>query len=515
MIYITITIALLVIVVLWLSFQLKKMVELKHPKNLSKKIESYSQSLENLMKTNTGRRALTRFFINEVSFKGFLNDLENTSISTEHPEDIDRLVKELKLDEKNFMKKLPGWIQKHGKGLGNKLFYKLNINPGGHEDEDPKPHKPFEGVPTSVAAFLGPFNNGPMNEAVQIQSMNDFHIHFGGLDPQSEASYGIKDFFLNGGRKAWVVRIDRAAIDQPDPSAIIGTLDNMAGLHALENVDIFNMLCFPDIFNNNMIEQLIIKDAYVKILTETFKFCERHRAFFILDSPAGISTPENIKTFLTENEILCNANGAIYFPRIIRSNQQLGKQPRIAAPSGAMAGVYARLDHTRGVWKAPAGTEAVLNNVPDLEYHVISNDINVLNPIGINCLRQVPNQGTVCWGARTLLSSDPEWRYISVKRLALFVEESILKGTQWVVFEPNGENVWSQIRQSVRSFLYTIFLQGGFSGSQPDEAYYVKCDSYTTTASDIQNGILNIIVGIAPINPSEFLNLGIQHRMGV
>jgi len=283
---------------------------------------------------------------------------------------------------------------------------------------------------------------------------------------------------------------------------------------ALENVDIFNMLCFPDIFNNNMIEQLIIKDAYVKILTETFKFCERHRAFFILDSPAGISTPENIRTFLTENEILRNANGAIYFPRIIKSDQLNSKQPRTAAPSGTIAGVYARTDETRGVWKAPAGADVVLQNVTDLEYHVNDNEINLLNPIGINCLRFLANMGNVCWGARTL-SSDPEWRYISVRRLALFIEESIFRGTQWVIFEPNGENVWSQIRQSVRLFLYTIFLQGGFSGSQPDEAYYVKCDSYTTTANDIQNGILNIIVGIAPINPSQFINIGIRLRMGV
>jgi phage tail sheath protein FI len=511
MIYTSIAIFLLFIIVLWLSFQLKKLSDYKNPRKLINKIESYSHTLEDLLTTDKGRKALARLFIKEASFKGFLNDLEKRIINTDNLDDIDRIINEQYINQDTYLKKVQTWIRVHAAGLGNILFSKLNITPGITIKEIPTGIVTIEGASTSVTAFLGPFSDGPMNQATEIRSWRDFESQFGGLDSQSAASYGIRGFFLNGGRRCYVVRIARDAINQPDPEAIIGSPDNRLGLHALENVDVFNLICLPDIFNQAMHEQYTIKTEYRDILSATFRFCEKHRALFILDPPAGINTPENIITFLTNNSFLCHSHGALYFPRIMVSDP-FGDLPRVTAPSGSMAGVFARLDETRGVWRAPAGIEAYLNGVTDLEYQLNENEINSLNLNDINSIRFMPNHGHVCWGAHTLLSNHPEWKYINVRRLALFIEESINQGTKWAVFEPNGEQIWSQIRQQVSSFLHTLFREGALAGSQPDQAYYVKCDDQTTSPTDIQNGVLNIEVGIAPINPANFVVLQFTHQ---
>jgi hypothetical protein len=226
---------------------------------------------------------------------------------------------------------------------------------------------------------------------------------------------------------------------------------------------------------------------------------------------------DEIKTWLDKNSTLRHKNAALYYPRPLIADPLNDFRLRPIAPSGTIAGLYARTDSNRGVWKAPAGTEAVLRGAQKLEYSLTDSENGVLNPLAINCLRNLPVYGNVSWGARTLDGSDQqasEWKYIPVRRLALYIEESLYRGTQWVVFEPNDEPLWAQIRLNAGAFMHNLFLQGAFQGKTPREAYFVKCDKETTTQNDINLGIVNIVVGFAPLKPAEFVIIKIQQIAG-
>lgn len=186
-------------------------------------------------------------------------------------------------------------------------------------------------------------------------------------------------------------------------------------------------------------------------------------------------------------------------------------------PCGAVAGVFARTDTQRGIWKAPAGLEAMLVGVPQLSVALNDAENGELNPLGINCLRTMPAAGRIIWGARTLQGDDrlaSEWKYIPVRRTALFIEESLYRGTQWAVFEPNDEPLWAQLRLNIGAFMNNLFRQGAFQGQTAREAYLVKCDSETTTQNDINLGIVNVVVGFAPLKPAEFVVIKIQQLAG-
>ena len=186
-------------------------------------------------------------------------------------------------------------------------------------------------------------------------------------------------------------------------------------------------------------------------------------------------------------------------------------------PCGVVAGIFARTDTQRGVWKAPAGIEATLRGVQGFSYLLTDGENGRLNPAGISCLRNFRIIGNVVWGARTMRGADlltDEWKYVPVRRLALFLEESLFRGTQWVVFEPNDEPLWAQIRLNVGAFMHSLFRQGAFQGMTPREAYFVKCDKDTTTQNDIDRGIVNIVVGFAPLKPAEFVIITIQQIAG-
>jgi phage tail sheath protein FI len=185
--------------------------------------------------------------------------------------------------------------------------------------------------------------------------------------------------------------------------------------------------------------------------------------------------------------------------------------------SGAIAGLYARTDTTRGVWKAPAGTDAALRGVLGTDYLLTNAENGTINPLGLNAVRSLPIYGNVVWGARTLEGADQsasQWKYIPVRRTALFIEESLFRGTQWVVFEPNDEPLWMQIRLNIGAFMHSLFRQHAFQGLAPRDAYLVKCDSETTTQDDINKGIVNIVVGFAPLKPAEFVILQITQLAG-
>ena len=244
----------------------------------------------------------------------------------------------------------------------------------------------------------------------------------------------------------------------------------------------------------------------------------------IVDSPAEWSqNPEqaaaNAKNGLSDLNLVGDQarNAALFFPRVIQPDPLRNGQLDIFVPCGMVAGVMARTDATRGVWKAPAGIDAALNGIQALEVNLTDAENGMLNPIGINCLRFFQVAGRVVWGSRTLRGADQlgdEYKYIPVRRLALFLEESLYRGTQWVVFEPNDEPLWSQIRLNIGAFMHDLFRQGAFQGKTPQDAYFVKCDRETTTQTDIDHGIVNILVGFAPLKPAEFVIIKIQQMAG-
>jgi hypothetical protein len=208
---------------------------------------------------------------------------------------------------------------------------------------------------------------------------------------------------------------------------------------------------------------------------------------------------------------------AIFYPRLQKPNPMMGNQIQVFPPSGTIAGIFARTDAQRGVWKAPAGIDATLAGVTGLTVALNQGDNGLFNPLGINCLRTFPIIGSIVWGSRTLDGADvmaSDYKYIPIRRFTLFLESSLYRGTQWCVFEPNDEPLWSQIRLNVGSFMQTLFLQGAFQGGSASQAYFVKCDKESTTQTDINNGIVNIVVGFAPLKPAEFVVLQIQQMAG-
>ena len=210
-------------------------------------------------------------------------------------------------------------------------------------------------------------------------------------------------------------------------------------------------------------------------------------------------------------------NAAIYYPLIRAPDPNEENRYRTFAPCGVIAGIIAKTDAQRGIWKAPAGMEAILAGVPELEYRMTDEENGTLNPLGVNCLRVLPVAGRVVWGARTMKGADRlanQWKYLPVRRVALYIEESLYRGTQWAVFEPNDEPLWAQIRLNVGAFMHDLFRKGAFQGSTPKEAYLVKCDKETTTQTDIDRGIVNIVVGFAPLKPAEFVIIKIQQLAG-
>jgi phage tail sheath protein FI len=252
------------------------------------------------------------------------------------------------------------------------------------------------------------------------------------------------------------------------------------------------------------------------VYTKAIDFCERNRAFLFVDIPESIDLLTEVQTWV--GTAPKSKNAATYFPRLEIPNPLNENRPRNVAASGTLAGIYARTDSARGIWKAPAGTETALRGATLPEKSKLTDaEHGAINPIAINALRTFPVYGTVTWGARTLDGADvkgSEWKYVPVRRTALHIEESLYQGLRWVVFEPNDEPLWSQIRLNVGSFMHDLFRQGAFQGKSPSEAYLVKCDSETTTQSDINRGVVNVLVGFAPLKPAEFVVIRIQQLAG-
>ena len=565
--------------------------------------------------------------------------------------------------------------------------------PGVYIEEIPSGVRTITGVATSIAAFIGRALRGPVNQAITINSFGDFERIFGGLWVDSTLGYAVRDFYLNGGSQAVIVRLYhaeaglnakasksklvigafkleaayegawgenlRASIDtnvsqevatrmgltttdlfnltvsdtaaggvtevfrnisvQPSPrridkvlaaestlvrwdgawlpnalpaiaagddavtvaqkkvadeektladlrtanpnpdaaaTAAINTQEGVVttaktalttaetasqasdgiaqteaddfnpaqaeadkkGLYSLEQLfakeGLFNILCIPPYTNDN-------EDVDVSVISEAAAYCEKRRAMLIVDSPSSWKTKAKAKDGFTDANSdqvgTRSKNSALFFPRLSQPNPLHDNQFEEFASCGAVAGIFARTDTQRGVWKAPAGLDAALVGVPRLSVPLTDDENGELNQLGINCLRAFPAAGRVVWGSRTLRGADQladEWKYIPVRRTALFIEESLYRGTQWVVFEPNDEPLWAQIRLNVGAFMNGLFRQGAFQGTTPKDAYFVKCDKETTTQNDVNLGIVNIIVGFAPLKPAEFVVIKLQQIAG-
>jgi phage tail sheath protein FI len=272
---------------------------------------------------------------------------------------------------------------------------------------------------------------------------------------------------------------------------------------AADRIDLFNIICVPGLIDATTIATMQQR-------------AQERRAFLIVDCDEN-DTVSTVVTALTGKTGASAPNSALYFPWVRAPDPLQEGALRAFPPCGFVAGTYARTDATRGVWKAPAGSEASLTGAAGLDITMSDAENGQLNPHAVNCLRTLPVFGSVVWGARTLHGDNDrgsEWKYVPVRRMALFLEESLYRGTQWVVFEPNDEPLWAQIRLNIGAFMQGLFRQGAFQGTSPRQAYFVKCDSETTTQADINLGVVNIFVGFAPLKPAEFVIIKIQQISG-
>ena len=286
------------------------------------------------------------------------------------------------------------------------------------------------------------------------------------------------------------------------------------GVRLLDQVDIFNLLCVPG-------------ESETSTISSLQQYCNSKRAFYIVDAPQSVGTSPTTVSNLAQSGPAGSDTGSItgayamnsayYFPWVQAPDPLIGNRQRLFPPSGFVAGIYAATDSSRGVWKAPAGIDAGLTGESGLQYVMTDAENGALNVKAINCLRHFKVYGDVVWGARTLQGNDQagsQWKYVPIRRLALYLESSLYDGTQWVVFEPNDETLWSQIRLNVGSFMQGLFLQGAFQGTTPQQAYFVKCDSENNPQSSIDQGVVNILVGFAPLYPAEFVVIQIQQMAG-
>jgi phage tail sheath protein FI len=504
--------------------------------------------------------------------------------------------------------------------------------PGVYVEELPSGVRTVVGVATSIAAFVGAAERGPIDTQVVVNSYAEFERTFGGLWEGSKLAFAVRSFYQNGGSQAVIVRVfgpdnavpskivadtlaleaaypgawgdklrvridtdvdasvkdtafnltvrdmaqggatemfrsltmthgprsvDKVLMNQSvlvrvtgDPSAVArpkGNKDPKAGvdiwadddastkvstpataaqaltqksfdgndagkkgIYALRDADLFNMLCIPPYTAAGGIDLGLVATAAA--------FCKERRALLLVDpDPNWKTAAAAITGVATLPTIADKSYAAVFFPRLSQPNPLHDNQVEDFAPCGAVAGVFARTDTTRGVWKAPAGLDAALGGVLKFSTALIDGDVGLLNPRAINSLRNMPGAGGVIWGSRTMDGDDrlsSQWKYIPVRRTALFIEESLYRSTQWVVFEPNDEPLWAQIRLSIGAFMHDLYRQGAFQGTTPQQAYYVKCDKDTTTQNDINLGIVNIVVGFAPLKPAEFVVLQLQQMAG-
>jgi uncharacterized protein len=343
-------------------------------------------------------------------------------------------------------------------------------HPGVFVEEVPSGVRAIEGVSTSTAGFVGGARSETGDGAVRLSSWREFVRTFG--DPAAKPSRGgghlaaaVRGFFDNGGSRCWVA----------------------AELGELETIDELSIVCAPDLPGDRR--------------DDLIAHCESAGdRVAILDPPPGLGPADVLKWREAQGD---SRFAALYYPWVEVAHPAGGKSATVP-PCGHVAGVWARTDAARGVHRAPANEK--LNGVTGLAHTVTQPDHERLNPRGVNCIRSFPGRGILVWGARTLAAAaEAEWKYVNVCRTALYIEESLGKGTQWAAFEPNNPALWAQLRLAAGNFMNGLWRSGAFAGSKPEQAYLVKCDATTTSQRDIEDGRVNILVGFAPLRPAEFV----------
>jgi phage tail sheath protein FI len=359
----------------------------------------------------------------------------------------------------------------------------------------------------SAPVLIGWTPRGPADRATRVGGWDEYARIFGGLDARGIFGQCVHHFFANGASEAQIVRLedkgDPGAALQPGTAEFEGALFEPAhGVNALDAID-FSLLNVPG-------------ETSPGALARLQEYCFARRAFLIADAPRD-ATFETLKTGPDASITRESArNSALYFPWVRVQMPQ--DDATVELPPGpCVAAIYAGTDTALGVWKAPAGVGTVPDGVVGLCATLEAPQYEALNSKGINCLREVPSYGIAVWGARTLHGSDAmgsDWKYVPVRRLALYVEQSIAAGTQWAAFEPNDERLWSQLRLSAAEFMHGLFLAGAFAGAKPDDAYSVACDASTTTSQDVAAGVVNIVVRFAPAVAGEFVVIVVQQLAG-
>ncbi|MEU3693982.1 phage tail sheath subtilisin-like domain-containing protein [Streptomyces narbonensis] len=280
----------------------------------------------------------------------------------------------------------------------------------------------------------------------------------------------------------------------------IGDSADRTGFGGLEAYDEINMVAVPDLmaaYQQGLIDLEQVKAVQLGLIAHCELMGDR---MAILDPPPALNA-RDIRTWRQETAGYDSRYAALYYPWIKSFDPATG-QTRTVPPSGHMAGVWARNDSERGVHKAPANE--IVRGAVDLELQITRGEQDLLNPIGVNCIRAFPGRGIRVWGARTL-ASDPAWRYLNVRRYFNYLEESILVGTQWVVFEPNDQSLWARIRRNISAFLVNEWRQGALFGQRAEDAFYVKCDAETNPPESVDLGRVVCEIGIAPVKPAEFV----------
>ncbi|MEV0224055.1 phage tail sheath subtilisin-like domain-containing protein [Streptomyces sp. NPDC050704] len=291
-----------------------------------------------------------------------------------------------------------------------------------------------------------------------------------------------------------------AGDSHPGPAQYLGDSADRTGFGGLEAVDEISMVAVPDLmaaYQRGAIDLEAVKAVQLGLIAHCELMGDR---VAVIDPPPGLNARQ-VRVWRQETAGYDSKYAALYYPWIKVFDPATG-QSRVIPPSGHVAGIWARNDFERGVHKAPANE--VVRGAVDLELQITRGEQDLLNPIGVNCIRAFPGRGIRVWGARTM-SSDPAWRYLNVRRYFNYLEESILLGTQWVVFEPNDHNLWARIRRNVSAFLVNEWRSGALFGQRPEEAFYVKCDEETNTPESVDIGRVISEIGIAPVKPAEFV----------
>ncbi|MFN0192542.1 MAG: phage tail sheath family protein [Aestuariivirga sp.] len=372
-----------------------------------------------------------------------------------------------------------------------------HVLPGVHVEENGTGHYRIEGVPTATAAFLGETEIGPEAPTL-VTSFAEYTQIFGGLAGNGKfMPHAVAGFFENGGQRLYVCRII-ATPGENAPSA--------PGFAGKVNSSLMALLepAFGDtalIYAPGMTEA-----SNAPVLQVMIDHCEAHRfRFAVIDSNMNES---DLTAIDPRVRLRTTSRAAYYYPWIWVKETRSGVQ-RLVPPGGHVLGIYARTDAERGVFKAPANE--IVRGAIDLEFHIGREQQEILNPRGVNVIRSFPDRGIRVWGARTL-SDDPEWKYVNIRRLFIFLEHSIERGTQWVVFEPNGERLWARVTDSIRLFLRSQWQAGALQGATERDAFFIKCDRSTMTQDDIDSGRLIYQIGVAPIRPAEFVVITIRQK---